>query len=404
MKPVKGTFALVLVLLTAGCVRKNDADDGPNAAAARPSQLPAGQVRLTAEQQTASGVAVGAAELRPLADVLVTTAQIEIPTGRSAQAVAPVAGYVELPPSGIPAIGSRLERGRTIAIVRQAYSASDRLQMQVNLQDAEASLKAADAQRGLAQSQLDRSHRLYRDKIAPLKQVQQDEAAVKAAEIAYQSAAERIANYRGALVSDTPQGGAGPAQFVVAAPISGTVVAADLASGAMVDPARPLLSIVDTSVVWVKAPVPEAELGFVARSGSGELTVPAYPDRRFPLRRVASPTVVDPATHTATFLYEIANPRGELKPGMAATVRLVSSQTAPRVTVPEAALLQEAGSTVVFVQVAADTFQSQPVVVVFRNQGQAAIGSGLAAGQKLAVSGASVLESQLQKGRIQTSE
>ena len=398
-------FAISLALLAAsGCVRKNDPDDEPNPAAAAPSQLPAGQVKLTPEQQSASGVSVGTAELKPMAEVLTTSAQIEVPTGRSAQVMPPVAGYVEVPSSGIPVIGSQVQRGRVMAVVRQAYSATDRLQLLVNPQDADAGVKTAQAQRTLAQAQLDRSRRLFQDKIAPLKQVQQDEAALQTAEVAYQNAVDRAGNYKAALSSNSPQGGAGPAQFVVAAPISGFVETAEVTPGQWVDPSRPLFSLVDTSTVWVKVPVPEAQLGMVGQSNSGELTASAYPGRVFRVRRVASSPVVDPSTHTATIIYEVANPRGDLKPGMVAAVRLVSSHIARTLAIPEAALVREPGETVVFLQIAPDRFQRQPVTVAFLNQGEAAIQSGVAPGQKLAISGSSMLESQLQKGRIQVNE
>lgn len=397
-----GLVLLTLVLLV-GCVRKNE-DEQEKSAAKPTQQLPPGQVKVTPEQQSAGGIVIGTAELKPLPEVFATTAQIEIPTGLSAQVLSPVPGYVEAPSSGIPAIGAKVDRGQTMAIVRQAYSATDRLQLQVNLQDSDAAIRTAEAQRELTQSQLERSTRLYRDKIAPLKQVQQDEAALKTAEVAYQNAVDRNKYYSAALSSNSPTGGMGPARFVVAAPISGVVVAADITPGQLIDPSHVLFSLVDISVVWVKVPVPEAQLGSIGLSVSGELTVAAYPNRTFRLRRVASPSTVDASTHTATIIYEIANSRGELKPGMVAGVQLVSSRVAQRVTVPEAALVHEASDTVVFLQITQDTFQRQSVAIGFTNRGQAAIQSGLMPGQKVVVAGASVLESQLQRSRIQVAE
>lgn len=400
-----GLVLTVLALLAAaGCVQKNgDEDDHPPAAKVG-QQLPAGQVKLTPAQQAQSGILIGAVELAPLPEVLETTAQIEIPTGRNAQVLPPVAGYVEAPPAGMPVLGAKVERGQTMAIVRQAYAAADLLQLQVNKQDADAAVRTAQAQRELAQSQLERSQRLYHDKVAPLKQVQQDEAASKTAEIAYQNAVERSRNYSSALASGSPQGAAGPARFVVTAPISGFVVAAEITPGQLVDPSHALFSLVDTSVVWVKVPIPEAQLGAIGRATSGDLTVAAYPGRSFRLRRVASPAVVDAATHTATVVYEVGNPRGDLKPGMVAGVRLVSSVVDRLVTVPEAALVHEAGDTVVFLQVAPDMFQRQVVAVAFANQGRAAIQSGVTPGQKVVTDGASTLESELQRSRIQVSD
>ena len=397
-------FTIVALLLSAACVRKNEEEEERQAAKPAQQRLPPGQVKITPEQQAANGISVGAVELKPLAEVFAIAAQLEIPTGMSAQVEAPVAGYVEAPSTGIPAIGARVARGQTMAVVRQAYSATDRLQLQVNLQDADAAIETAQAQRDLAQSQLERAQRLYRDKIAPLKQVQQDEAALKTAEAAYQNAVERKKNYSDALSSNSPAGGTGPARFTVTAPISGVVTAADITPGQLIDPSRVLFSLVDISVVWVKAPVPEAQLGEIGQVNSGELTVSAYPNRVFRLRRVASAAVVDASTHTADILYEISNPQGELKPGMVASVRLTSARAAPSVTIPESAVVHESSGAVVFLQISPDTFERQPVTISFTNAGQAAVESGVSPGQKVATAGAFVLESQLQRSQIQATE
>lgn len=394
---------IVLLLMSSACVRKNE-DEGEKPPAKEAQELPPGQVKVTSEQQADSGIVIGAAEMKALREIFATTAQIEIPTGRSAQVSSPMPGYVEAPASGIPAVGARVSSGQTMTIVRQAYSATDRLQLQVNLQDTEAAIKTAQVQIELAQSQLERSRRLYRDKIAPLKQVQQDEAAVKSAEVSYQNAMERRRNYSAALASDSSASAMSPARFLVTAPIAGVIVAADITPGQFIEPSRVLFSLVDTSLLWVKVPIPEAQLGGVGQTNSGELTVSAYPERTFKLRRVVSPAVVDASTHTATIIYEVGNPEGALKPGMVGNVRLLSSHIVQTVTVPEPALVHEARETVVFLQIGRDTFQRLPVAVRFINQGQAAIQSGLAAGQKVVVTGASVLESQLQRSRILVTE
>jgi RND family efflux transporter MFP subunit len=383
---------LILALLaSAACVRREE-DRGEERQSRPVAQLARDQVKVTREQQSAAGIVIGNVELRSLPEVLETTAQVEIPTGRSALVLPPVPGYVDAPPAGIPAIGSSVKRGQILAIVRQAFTATDRVQLQANLEDANAAIKTAEAQRAPAQSQLERSRRLYRDKIAPLKQVQQDEAALAVAQAAYLNAVARRGNNSAALSSHAPAGSGGPAGFVVTAPITGLVVSVDITPGQLVEPAHALFSLVDISLVWVKVPVVEAELGSVGRTGLGELTVSAWPGEIFRIQRVASSPVVDASTHTATLIYSLANPRAALKPGMVASVRLQSSRVSPRVTVPAGALVHESDATVVFLQIGQDTFRPQPVTVSFMSQDVAAIEAGLQPAQRVVLSGAAILE------------
>ena len=387
-------FMLASALLSsAGCATRVDTDDE---AAQKPPPLPPDELRLTPAQQAAVHLETAAATISTLPEVVALPARVQVPTGRSAQARAPVAGYLAAPKGGFPPIGARVRPGQPLAMVQEAYSGTERVQMQVNIRSAQAAVMSAEAQLALAQSQLKRSRLLYQKGIAPLKQQQQDQAAVTQAQAALQDAQARRQEYQSAA------GGApGPSRFELRAPIAGRLAASSAAVGELVQPQQSVFTIVDDTEIWVEAPVPEDDIGTVGAASSATLLASGYPGRRFALQRVASTGVVDPATHTLTLIFGAANPHGELKPGMVGTIELRSRRRAPMITVPQAALIYEPESTVVFVAESGNVFRQQAVTVAYLANGQAVIAAGLKPGERVVTSGAGLLSSQLRRSTIQ---
>src|SRR5262249_12489107 len=131
--------------------------------------------------------------------------------------------------------------------------------------------------------------------------------------------------------------------FEVHAPISGTIIAQNVASGAGVkslDNAPDLFTIADLSEVWVLCDVYENDLSRVHTGDQAEVRLAAYPDRALRGRVAKIMSLLDPATRTAKVRLELANPNGLLKPGMFATAKFVSQSTSRHVIVPSSAILR----------------------------------------------------------------
>lgn len=377
----------------AACATQHDEDDQTPPASA--PALPPGVVQLTPAQQAAVRLRTAVVREVNLPRSVTLPAQVELPTGHSAEVRAPVTGYVAAPGSGIPTIGSRVRGGELLATVQEAYTGTEQLQMQVNLRSEQAGVESARAQLTLARSQLRRSQLLYKKGIAPFKQVQQDEAASAEAGSAYQSARARLGEYRSAAGN-----GAGPSRFELRAPMMGRVAAVSAAPGELVQARQALFTIVNESVIWVAAAVPEDEIAGAGQTASAALLLAAYPGHRFALRRIASTGVVNPATHTLTVIFAAPNRQGELKPGMVGTIEIQSARRSPVPVVPQSALIYEPYRTFVFVAAGNGTFRQQAVTVEYIAHGSAAITSGLSAGERVVTGGAGLLASQLRRHEI----
>ena len=136
---------------------------------------------------------------------------------------------------------------------------------------------------------------------------------------------------------------------VVSAPIAGYVSDRTADIGEYVSPQQKVATIVNLNPLRVRIDIPEQAIPRVHVGESVSVTVSAYTDRSFAghLARI-SPNVTA-TSRTLTVEAEVDNPKGELKPGQFATVRILLPQSEPAVLVPQRALRQISGATYVFV-------------------------------------------------------
>ena len=122
-------------------------------------------------------------------------------------------------------------------------------------------------------------------------------------------------------------------ETIVVAPADGVIESMDLRPGDLVAANQPVAKMLEPSQLWVRVYVPEPELGRVHLNQKATLMVDTYPKREFPghvieIRTQAEYTPRNVQTldqrMDQVFGVKVAiDPAAELKPGMAATVRLV---------------------------------------------------------------------------------
>jgi multidrug resistance efflux pump len=122
------------------------------------------------------------------------------------------------------------------------------------------------------------------------------------------------------------------AESVVAAPAVGVIESMDLRPGDLVGPNQPVARMLEPSQLWVRVYVPEPQLGRVRVGQKAALTVDTFPKRDFPGKVVEIRTQSEYTPRNVqtldqrmdqVFGVKVAiDPTPELKPGMAATVRL----------------------------------------------------------------------------------
>jgi Cu(I)/Ag(I) efflux system membrane fusion protein len=197
-----------------------------------------------------------------------------------------------------------------------------------------------------------------------------------------------------AEITRVERNGKPSARVTLTAPQSGIVWEIGARDGMAVTPGTTLFKLAGIGTVWVTADVPEAQAGLVRIGTPVEARAAAYPDRVFKGSINALLPEVNAQTRTVRARIQLANPGGALKPGMFATVGFGGAPSKPLVLVPSEAVISTGRRTVVIVDDGQGHFT--PVVVeVGREAGDVTeIRSGLAAGQRIVVSGQFLVDSE----------
>jgi Cu(I)/Ag(I) efflux system membrane fusion protein len=183
-------------------------------------------------------------------------------------------------------------------------------------------------------------------------------------------------------------------RITISAPVSGVVAELGAREGMTVASGAQLFRINGLSTVWVNADVPENAAAKVRPGDAVEARSPALPGSVFKGKVGAVLPEVSAATRTLKARIELANTGGQLVPGMFATITFASSRDADVLLVPSEAVIQTGTRSVVILAQDGGRFQPVEVELGSEGNGQAEIRKGLAAGQKIVLSGQFLLDSE----------
>ncbi|MYM80878.1 efflux RND transporter periplasmic adaptor subunit [Duganella sp. FT50W] len=183
-------------------------------------------------------------------------------------------------------------------------------------------------------------------------------------------------------------------RLTISAPVSGVVAELGAREGMTVTSGAQLFRINGLSTVWVNADVPENLAAKVRPGDAVEARSPALPGGVFKGKVGAVLPEVDAATRTLKARIELANPRGQLVPGMFATITFTATRGADVLLVPSEAVIQTGTRSVVLLAREGGKFLPVDVELGGEGNGQSEIRKGLTAGQKIVLSGQFLLDSE----------
>jgi RND family efflux transporter MFP subunit len=152
-----------------------------------------------------------------------------------------------------------------------------------------------------------------------------------------------------------------------------------------------LLHLIQTDSLWLEAMVPE-----VWASQIGELRGVSFQidHQDAPVALAADSLIsvapaIDEATHSLPVLFRVPPDLSHgLVAGMTAVVRLATGEERDALSVPTAALIDDNGTVVVFVQTSGESFERRPVQTGMRSGGRIEILGGVSAGERVVTEGA----------------
>ena len=275
----------------------------------------------------------------------VTEGKIAIDEDRSTPIFSPYAGQV---------VKLFVRPGDTVSVGQPLFAvqATDMVQAQNDFISASTALNKARSTLNLAQINDKRQRLLYEGKAVPLKEVQQAQGTLDAAENDVRSAdvALEASRNRLRILGKTDQeitefqtkGTINPATPIYA-PIGGTIVQRKVGPGQYVGSGAsdPVFVIGDLSTVWVAAYIRETEAPMVRIGQPIYFTVLAYPDRSFPAKISYVATALDPTTRRLLVRASVDNSAGVLKPEMFASVKILTGEGETAIAVPRDAIIHE---------------------------------------------------------------
>jgi multidrug efflux pump subunit AcrA (membrane-fusion protein) len=149
-----------------------------------------------------------------------------------------------------------------------------------------------------------------------------------------------------------------------------------------------LFRVVDASNVHIVGEVPEADTARVRLVAGADIEL-VGDERRVPAGRVVSVgKVLDPQTRTLPMTFAFDNRAFGLPIGQAVFLHLLMDNAALRPVVPAAAVVDDAGRPIVFVQRAGETFERRPVRLGARDGDLVQITDGVSPGERVVTRGA----------------
>jgi RND family efflux transporter MFP subunit len=385
VKPARaGKRELVIVLRSTGVSdehRVGEVDVHANAEAARAAAAAAGDdtpgISFLKEQQWSLDFGTAVVREQAVRESVRVPARIEARPGGAADVVAPIDGrlarVLDLP------LGGAVNRGQELArLLPPPAVPGDLPQLQRARAEAQAAVTLATRDR-------ERAERLVKAGAAPERRLDESRLAEEQARARLAAAAASLAQYQAARA-----GGAADAEgsFVVRAPVSGVVAHRNAATGGNVTAGTILFRIVDAANVHVVGQVPEAEAARIRGVSSAELEIPGRPER-VPVGRMASMgKVLDPQSRTLPMTFAFDNRGAGLAVGQAVFLHVMMGTAAPRPVVPAAAVVDDAGRPIVFVQREGETFERRAVTLGLRSGDLVQVDDGVKPGERIVTKGA----------------
>jgi HlyD family secretion protein len=212
------------------------------------------------------------------------------------------------------------------------------------IEDARAAVSSAEATRTMTERDYQRNDQLFRQSLIAAQDVDRARQAHEVAKAQERSARERL----GLLLEGSRPDQVDAARWQVTqaesalaqaqsrlrearvvSPIDGVVLRKNLEAGETANPGVPILTLVNPKDVWLRAYVPETEVGRLKVGDTATLRVDAFPNRVFTGRLIEigseaeyTPRNVQTKKERVNLVFrikiQIDNPEGILKPGLPA--------------------------------------------------------------------------------------
>jgi membrane fusion protein, heavy metal efflux system len=300
-----------------------------------------------------ASLAVAPVQLRAFRSELVTDGRISIDEDRSTPIFSPYSGLIK---RLAVKLGDRIQRGQLVFTLE----ATDMVQAQNDFITSLSALETARSQLNLATIIEKRQHDLYDAKAVPLKDWQQAQNDLVAAQNGMRSAEIALEAVRNRLrilqkteqeITDFEKTGKINPETPIYAPIDGAIVQRKVGPGQYVisGASDPVFVVGDLSTVWLMANVRESDEPKLQVGQAVEFRALSFPGRRFETKVTYVAPMIDPVTRRVSVRATIENTDMLLRPEMFASVSIFVRDAETSPAVPQDAIIYEGDAARVWV-------------------------------------------------------
>ncbi len=329
-------------------------------------------------QLNTSGVQVAAAGPARIKTALQLQGEVRLNEDRTVHVVPRLGGLVE---SVSVNAGDKVRRGQVLAVLSSQALADQR-----------SDWLGAQKRLGLARTTFEREKSLWEGKISAEQDYLQARVALQEAEIAEQSARQKLASL-GAVASSSSSGNL--TRYEIRAPIDGVVTDKQISVGEVVKDDANIFVVADLSTVWVEMTVYAKDLNAV-RVGQ-QAVVKATAFEAMATGNVSYVgSLVGEQTRAAKARVVLPNPQGLWRPGLPVTVELTADEVDVPLAISVDAVQTLRDWTVVFGRYG-DQFEPR-LVQLGRSDGKVVeVLGGLQAGERYAAKNSYLIKADIGK-------
>jgi cobalt-zinc-cadmium efflux system membrane fusion protein len=320
----------------------------------------AGGISYLKEQQWVTDFAVAPAAEREVARSISVPGELGAADGAQVQVSSPASGIASAEANrGAPSVGAYVRTGQVLAVLSPTSEEGGYARIRQDMER--------------LQREAARARRLHDAGSIPRRRLEEAEHALSVAR------------------AEARAMGGGPDadyRYRVRAPISGFVTARSFVPGGRVGAGEPLFMVIDPSTLWLRVQVPAAEAGRLAGGARATFTLEGDPQARTTGALVNVGTTVDPQTRTVAATFAVPNPDGALRVGQFARVSVPVGGTVRGVAIPTAAIIDDGGTPVAYVQAGGETFERRALKLGESDGSVTEVVEGIKPGEMVVTTGA----------------
>ena len=334
------------------------------------------RVAISDAQLKNNGVQVATAGPARIKVALQLLGEVRLNEDRTVHVVPRLTGQVQ---SVSANAGDHVRRGQVLAVVSSQLLADQRSES-----------LAAQKRLALARTTLEREKRLWEEKISAEQDYLQARAALQEAEIAEQSARQKLAS----LGASTSAAG-NLTRYEIRSPIDGVITEKKISAGEVLKEDANIFVVADLSSVWVEMTVHAKDVGAVQVGQQASVRATAF-DAQAAGRLSYVGALVGEQTRAAMARVVLPNPKGVWRPGTAVNVELVAEEIEVALAISADAVQTLRDWTVVFGRYG-DKFEARPVELGRSDGKTVEVLGGLEPGERYAARNSYLIKADIGK-------